>query len=64
MRSCWCELAESRPTFSDLVKRIEAVMTRNKPYVELMEMGEDEDGYTIPFENSDVGNQSDASDMV
>jgi len=62
MQSCWHEHAQNRPSFSDVIKRLETLMTRDKPYVELLELTEGDDGYTVPLDNSD--SESDVSDMV
>ena len=62
MQNCWNKQPDHRPTFSDVIKDLENLMTRDKPYVEMIEMTEEDDGYRVPADNSDV--ESDALDMV
>jgi len=61
MLGCWSEQADDRPTFSDVIKSLEKMMTRDKPYVELimLDMTEEDDGYTVPPDDSDVESDED-----
>lgn len=63
MQSCWNEHAQYRPSFSDVIKTLEKLMTRDTPYVELLEMTEGDDGYLVPVDDSD-SEDSDVSDKV
>ena len=51
MQSCWLEDAQDRPTFSDVIKSLETMMTRDKPYVELVQMMEEN---IAPVDNNDM----------
>jgi len=55
MLGSWNEQADDRPTFSDIIKSLETLMTRDKPYVELimLDMTEEDDGYTVPPDESE-----------
>jgi len=63
MQKCWKKLPDDRPDFTDVMKDLEVFMTRDKPYMEMIEIIGEGDGYTVPPEdNSDAEN--DASEMV
>jgi len=54
MKNCWAEHAQDRPSFSDLITVFETLMSRDNPYVELvntMEMGDN--AYVISMDDSD-----------
>ena len=36
MINCWDELPENRPTFTELCTELEAMLSANKPYLDLM----------------------------
>lgn len=59
MVGCWTEQTNDRPTFDDIIKSLETLMTREKPYVELIAMIEGDDGYVVPVDNSDVESDED-----
>jgi len=62
MQDCWKEKPDDRPAFNDVIKDLEVFMTRDKPYVEMIEIIGEDDGYMIPEDNSDAENN--ASEMV
>jgi len=54
MQSCWLACPEDRPSFTDISNRLEAFMTIDKPYVELLNIiTQGDDGYTVPIIHSD-----------
>ena len=53
MRNCWSEHAQDRPSFSDVIKSLEIVMTRDKPYVEFTGIDEDNHYYSIPMSDGE-----------
>jgi len=54
MQSCWLACPGDRPSFTDISNRLEAFMTIDKPYVELLNIiTQGDDGYTVPIVDSD-----------
>lgn len=51
MKECWAEHAHDRPTFSDVIQRIETLMTQEKPYVDFTGINELDDYYLEPCDD-------------
>ena len=48
MRECWREDPSSRPSFSELIDRLEVIMTRDVPYCDLDKHDESRSYYNVP----------------
>ena len=53
MADCWKEEPRSRPSFYQLIEKLEVIMERNAPYLHLNEHNEDRPYYNVPPEASD-----------
>ena len=50
MSECWNEDLYSRPSFSDLIDRLEMIMTRDVPYCDVDRNDESRPYYNVPAE--------------
>jgi len=50
MNECWREDPATRPSFSELMGRVETVMTRNVPYCDLSKHDEFSPYYSVPVD--------------
>ena len=48
MTQCWREDPTARPSFSQLIERLETIMTRNVPYCDLSKKDESSPYYSVP----------------
>ena len=48
MSECWNEDPSSRPSFSELIDRLEVIMTRDVPYCDLDKHDESHPYYNVP----------------
>ena len=48
MSECWNEDLSSRPSFSELIDRLEVIMTRDVPYCDLNKHDESRPYYNVP----------------
>ena len=48
MSECWNEDPSSRPSFSELIDRLEVIMTRDVPYCDLEKQDESQQYYNVP----------------
>ena len=48
MSECWNEDPSSRPSFSELIDRLEVIMTRDVPYCDLDKHDESRPYYNVP----------------
>ena len=48
MSECWNEDPSSRPSFSELIDRLEVIMTTNVPYCDLDKHDESRSYYNLP----------------
>ncbi|XP_020912593.1 fibroblast growth factor receptor 2 [Exaiptasia diaphana] len=48
MMNCWNDDTQERPSFSALIPRLETLMTRDKTYIEFMEIDEKKECYQVP----------------
>ncbi|XP_073256391.1 platelet-derived growth factor receptor alpha-like isoform X2 [Porites lutea] len=53
MADCWKEEPRSRPSFYQLIEKLEVIMERDAPYLHLNEHNEDRPYYKVPPEASD-----------
>ena len=53
MADCWKEEPHSRPSFYQLIEKLEVIMERDAPYLHLNERNEDRPYYNVPPEASD-----------
>ena len=53
MTDCWKEEPRSRPSFYQLIEKLEVIMERDAPYLHLNEHNEDRPYYNVPPEASD-----------
>ena len=49
MSDCWDEDPSSRPSFSELIDRLEVIMTRDVPYCDLDKHDESRSYYNMPI---------------
>ncbi|CAH3194436.1 unnamed protein product [Porites evermanni] len=54
MADCWKEEPRSRPSFYQLIEKLEVIMERDAPYLHLNKHDEDRPYYNVPPEASDV----------
>ena len=52
MTDCWKEEPRSRPSFYQLIEKLEVIMQRNAPYLDLNKHNEDQPYYNVPPEAS------------
>ena len=52
MTDCWKEEPHSRPSFYQLIEKLEVIMERDAPYLHLNEDNEDRPYYNVPPEAS------------
>jgi len=52
MNECWREDPATRPSFSELINRVETVMTRDVPYCDLSKHDEFSQYYSVPADAS------------
>jgi len=48
MSECWNEDPSSRPSFSELIDRLEVIMTKDVPYCDLDKHDESHSYYNVP----------------
>ena len=48
MSECWNEDPSSRPSFSELIDRLEVIMTRDVPYCDVDKHDESRPYYNVP----------------
>lgn len=59
MTECWRENPATRPSFSELISRVEAIMTRDVSYCDLSKRDESSPYYNVPVEPvEDSGEES------
>ncbi|CAH3043290.1 unnamed protein product [Pocillopora meandrina] len=59
MRECWLENPFDRPTFTLIRERLEEMMQKNNPYLDLSVLDESQDCYNVPSFNSLVDESED-----
>ena len=52
MTDCWKEEPRSRPSFFQLIEKLEVIMQRDAPYLDLNKHNEDHPYYNVPPEAS------------
>ena len=52
MTDCWKEEPRSRPSFYQLIEKLEVIMQRDAPYLDLNKHNEDHPYYNVPPEAS------------
>ena len=52
MTDCWKEEARSRPNFFQMIEKLEVIMQRDAPYLDLSKHDEDHPYYKVPLEAS------------
>ena len=52
MTDCWKEKLSSRPSFCQLIGRLEVIMQKDAPYLDLNKHNEDHPYYNVPPEAS------------
>ena len=50
MTDCWKEEARSRPSFFQMIEKLEVIMQRDAPYLDLSKHDEDHPYYNVPLE--------------
>ena len=55
MTDCWKEEPRSRPSFYQLIEKLEVIMERDAPYLDLNKHNEDHPYYNVPPETSEEG---------
>ena len=48
MTDCWKEKLSSRPSFCQLIGRLEVIMQKDAPYLDLKKHNEDHPYYNVP----------------
>lgn len=52
MNECWREDPTNRPSFSELIDKVETIMTRDVPYCDLSKHDESSPYYSVPADAS------------
>ena len=53
MTECWREDSSTRPSFSELIDRLELMMTKDVPYCDLSKRDESSEYYNVPDKASE-----------
>ena len=63
MTECWRENPATRPSFSELIGRVEAIMTRDVSYCDLSKRDESSLYYDVPVEAVEDSDEESSREM-